>query len=119
MCEFYQVDLEMSFVEQTDVLKVLEQYSKDTAQAMVPHKTIVTDFPHISYHDAMDQYGTDRPDIRFDMKVIDVSEIVRESEFGVFSKTITSGGVVKAIKLDQQELSRKDIDEITEVAKHA
>ena len=66
MCEFYQVDLEMSFVEQQDVLDVLKAFSIDLCKTLVPHKRIVTeDFPYISYKDAMDKYGIDRPDLRF------------------------------------------------------
>lgn len=90
-CEFYQVDLEMSFVEQEDVLQLLEAYSRAVTKAMVPNKRIVTDFPRIRYNDAMDTYGSDRPDIRFGMHLIDLSAIVKDSEFSVFSNAIADG----------------------------
>jgi len=118
-CEFYQVDLEMSFVEQEDVLQLLEAYSRAVTAAVVPEKRITTDFPRITYKDAMDTYGSDRPDIRFGMHLIDLSEVVAGCEFGVFANAIKDGWVVKWIKLDGQSMTRKEIDALTEVAKHA
>lgn len=121
MCEFYQVDIEMSFVEQEDVLDLLKAYSLDVAKHMTPHKTLKfgDEFPRISYHDAMNQYGIDRPDLRFGMKIVDVSELVKDSEFGVFSWTIKDWGVVRAIKLEWQTMTRKEIDAVTKIAKQA
>jgi aspartyl-tRNA synthetase len=77
MCEFYQVDLEMSFVEQEDVMHVLQQYSLDVAKNFAAHKTLKfgDDMPRISYQDAMNNYGIDRPDLRFDMKISDLTDI--------------------------------------------
>jgi aspartyl-tRNA synthetase len=121
MCEFYQIDLEMSFVEQEDVLQVLKKYSLDLVHKLTPHKTLKfgDQFPKISYYDAMDKYGIDRPDLRFDMQMINISDIVANSEFGVFKNTVAEGGVVKAMKLDSHIMTRKEIDEATDLAKQA
>jgi len=116
-CEFYQVDLEMSFVEQEDVLRVLEAYSRFITETMVPHKKITTDFPRISYKDAMDDYGSDRPDLRFGMKLVDLSAIVKDSGFGVFANTVKDGWVVKAIRLEGESMTRKEIDVLTDFVK--
>lgn len=115
MCEFYQIDLEMSFVEQDDVLQVLEWFSKELVTKLVPHKKITVDYVHLSYEEAMKSYGSDKPDLRFGMKIQDLTAIVSESEFGVFSSSKT----VRALVLEWQHMSRKEIDELTEVAKHA
>lgn len=84
-CEFYQVDAEMSFVEQEDVFALAEAYMQEMLEALVPQKSISVDFVRIPYAEAMEQYGSDKPDLRFDMQFVEVSEIIAESEFGVFS----------------------------------
>jgi aspartyl-tRNA synthetase len=93
MCEFYQVDLEMSFVEQDDVMHILQKYSLDVAKKFASQKTLKfgNKMPRISYQDAMDDYGIDRPDLRFGMKISDLTEVFTGSGFGVFGKTIASG----------------------------
>lgn len=118
MCEFYQIDFEMSFVEQEDVLAVLEEYHKSLVAHLVPHKRITVDFQHISYKDAMDRYGIDRPDMRFGMELVDLSSIFEQSSFKVFAQAIAEGGVVKAVKLEQQTITRKQIDELTQAVKN-
>ena len=119
MCEFYQIDCEMSFVEQEDVYHVVESFCKDLTKEMVPDKTIVWNFTRLSFNDAMDRYGSDKPDLRFGMKFIDVTSVFASSWFWVFKNTVTNGWAIKCIKLEWQEMSRKDIDELTEVAKQA
>ncbi len=119
MCEFYQIDFEMSFVEQEDVLQILEGYHRDLVKELVPHKRITTNFERMSYKDAMDNYGIDRPDVRFGMKLVDLSETFVDASFSVFKNAIDAGGVVKAIKLEGQSMTRKEIDALTEVAKAA
>ncbi|USN55125.1 MAG: aspartate--tRNA ligase [Candidatus Peribacteria bacterium] len=118
-CEFYQVDAEMSFVHQDDVFAVAESYATEMVTALVPHKTITVDFARISYDEAMQTYGSDKPDLRFGMEFCDLSELARNSGFSVFSAAVAESGIVKAIKLDQQTMTRKELDEITEVAKQA
>jgi len=119
MCEFYQVDLEMTFVDQADVLKVLSEYALNVAKTMVPNKIVESEIVHLTYQDAMDRYGCDKPDLRFGMEIVDLTSELTHTEFGVFKNAIANGGVVRAIKLEQQSMSRKELDELTEIAKRA
>jgi len=118
-CEFYQIDCEMSYVEQSDVFKVVESFMHDLVEELVPHKKITVDFVQIPHAEAMDKYWSDKPDLRFGMEFVDVSERLRDSDFWVFSNAIKDGWVVKAVKLEGQSMSRKEIDSLTEVAKQA
>lgn len=120
-CEFYQIDCEMSFVEQEDVFAVAEQFSRDLI-ANISDKKIVGlsaegNFLRLTHKEAMERYGSDKPDIRFDMHFEDVTEDFRDSGFSLFAKTVAEGGVVKAMKLPGKILSRSEIDGLTEVAK--
>jgi aspartyl-tRNA synthetase len=117
--EFTQLDLEMSFVDADDVMQVNEDVLHQIFKEMSPNKTIqASPFPRLTWEDAMNLYGSDKPDIRFEMKLQDVSEHVKDSGFQVFSKTVTSGGVVKALVVPGgAALSRKDIDDYTDLAK--
>ena len=110
--EFTQVDIEMSFVGMEDVLDVTEGMI-----ATLFHETKGIDlkrpFPRLSYAAAMDEYGTDRPDTRFGMKLVDISDIASTSEFRVFTQTVAEGGAVKAICVKAPHgLSRKDLDSL-------
>jgi aspartyl-tRNA synthetase len=116
-CEFYQIDCEMSFVEQEDVFTVAEWYIHDLIPALVPHKTITVDCKRLSYADAINLYWSDKPDLRFGMEFIDVSDVVRTSSFPLFTDTVANWQTVKAIRLSGQTMSRKEFDEITDVAK--
>lgn len=116
-CEFYQIDCEMSFVEQEDVFKIAEWYIHDLIPTLVPQKTITVDFKRLSYADAIDLYGSDKPDLRFGMEFVDVSEVVSKSTFGVFTDAVTAWQKVKALRLEWQTMSRKEFDELTEIAK--
>jgi aspartyl-tRNA synthetase len=119
-CEFYQIDVEMSFVEQEDVFKIAEGYVKDLIPALSPHKHIKDNKVYrLTHSQAMDMYGSDKPDIRFDMKFVDLTKDFANSEFSVFRDAVASGGTVKAMKLSGKTMSRSEIDEITEVAKSA
>ncbi len=118
-CEFYQVDAEMSFVHQDDVFDVAERFMREMVETLVPNKSISVEFTRLPYAEAMDYYGSDKPDLRFDMQFVNISQLVENCEFGVFANAIKDGGVVKAIKLEKQTMSRKEIDEITEIAKQA
>lgn len=118
-CEFYQIDAEMSFVDQDDVFAVAEWYVNSLIPAVTPHKTITVNFQRIPHHEAMDQYGSDKPDVRFGMKFVNISDLVKDSWFGVFANTVQEWWVVKAIKLEWQSMTRKEIDAVTKVAKEA
>lgn len=118
-CEFYQIDCEMSFVEQDDIFDVVENYLTDAVKNL-SEKTIMNQiFYRMSYEEAMENYGTDKPDLRFDLKFVDLTDIYANSEFAVFKSVVESGWVVKAIKLEWQEISRKQIDELTKTAQNA
>ena len=93
--EFYQLDLEMSFVEQKDVLSLFEELIQHLFQEIKGIK--LTEFPRISYAKAMEKYGSDKPDIRFGMKLQEMSEFVQRSNFNAFKTVLDSGGRVKAI----------------------
>ncbi len=117
--EFTQLDLEMAFVDQEDVLELFERMLIEMSEKLVPHKKIIQKpFPRITWVQAMNDYGIDKPDIRYDLKIKDVSDLVQNCEFSVFSNAIKSGGVVRALKVDGGlELTRKEIDDLTELAK--
>lgn len=116
--EFTQVDLETSFLEQKDIQAIVETMLKNVVKE-VRGVEITEDFPIMSYQEAMDHYGSDKPDIRFDMKLIDLSEIVRECDFSVFKNTVLDGGKVKAINLKglADEYTRKTADALVDVVK--
>lgn len=115
--EFTQLDVEMSFVEQEDVLQVIEGYTRYVVSNLSP-KTMITPFPRFTYDDAMARYGSDKPDIRFGLELKDLSEIVRQSEFSVFNAALDNGGQVKAVRYPGgASLSRKDVDNLGEFCK--
>ncbi len=113
-CEFYQIDCEMSFVEQEDVYAVAEWYIRDLIPTVVPHKQIVVDFHRLSYADAMETYGSDKPDLRFDSKMIEVTEVFASSELDF----LRTAPCIKAVVLHDLS-TRKQIDALTEVVKLA
>lgn len=115
--EFTQIDLEMSFVEMEDVLAIGEGFLKRVFREVLD--VDLPDIPRMTYTDAMEQYGSDKPDIRFDMKIKNVSDIVENCGFGVFSGAVQSGGTVRAItaKGAADVLTRKEIDKLQESAK--
>ncbi|MFZ1360700.1 MAG: aspartate--tRNA ligase [Candidatus Saccharimonadales bacterium] len=117
--DFYQLDLEMAFVDDGEVVRSeMEPLIKQLATEF-GHKTLVSDdVPRISYQAAMDRYGSDKPDLRFGMELIDLSDELRGTEFGVFKGTLESDGIVKAICVPGgASLSRKQIDGFTDIAK--
>ena len=117
--EFTQLDVEMSFVNEKDVMQINEGLLIQLTKKFAADKKIQSEtFPVFTWKEAMDSYGSDKPDIRFEMKIVDVSEIVKNSGFGVFSNNIKEGGVVKALRVEgAAELTRKEIDDLTELAK--
>lgn len=117
--EFTQLDLEMSFVERDDVLALVEQLYTEMLPAVAPHKKLLTSpWPKLSYHEAMERYGTDKPDLRFGMELVEVSDVFAKSEFKVFKSALEVGGVVKCIVAPKcADLSRKEVDALTEAAK--
>ena len=116
--EFTQIDLEMSFVERDDVFAIAEGYVKRLFKEVLD-VDIKTPLPRMKYDDAMNNYGSDKPDTRFEMKIKDISDIVENCGFSVFADTVKSGGTVRAItaKGGAAVYTRKEIDALTEEAK--
>lgn len=117
--EFYQLDLEMSFVEDGETIRQMtEPLIEKLASEFAGKKLLFDKIPRIPYAEAMDVYGTDKPDLRFDMKLVDLSALFENTAFSVFKSALEKGGVVKAIKVERgSELSRKQIDAFTDIAK--
>ncbi len=114
--EFTQIDAEMSFVDSDDVIEVFEGLIS-TIFADCMDRELKTPFPRLTYAEALDRYGLDNPDTRFDMELKDLTEVVRDSGFKVFDSAIAKGGVVKAVKVTNgADFSRKDLDDLTELA---
>jgi len=116
--EFTQVDIETSFLGEEEIRSGTEEMLKYVVKE-VKDIELTDDFPTITYDEAMEQYGSDKPDIRFDMKLKDVGAVVSESDFRVFTSTIDDGGVVKGLTVPGgvDAFTRKEIDGLEEVAK--
>ncbi len=115
--EFTQIDIEMSFVNREDVMKLSEGLVIALYEALKGKKPQEMPFPRMSYNEAMERYGTDKPDLRFDLPLFDITDIFKNTAFGVFKKTIDNGGVIKVIVLTGKTLSRKDLDTAVDTAK--
>lgn len=117
--EFYQLDLEMSFVESGEVVReTMEPLIKQLATGFAGKTLLSEEVPRIPYEEAMDRFGSDKPDLRYGMELADLTDILKETGFGVFANTISGGGVVKAICVKNgASLSRSQIDTFTELAK--
>jgi aspartyl-tRNA synthetase len=117
--EFTQLDLEMSFVQRDDVLALVEQLYTEMIPMVAPHKRLLSSpWPKFSHREVIERYGTDKPDLRFGMELIDVSDIFAKSDFRVFQSAIEAGGLVKCIVAPGcADHSRKEVDALTEAAK--
>lgn len=116
--EHTQIDLEMSFVTQDDVFEIVEGMFKEIWKG-IKNIDLVTPFRRMTYDEVISTYGIDKPDLRIrgELRIEDISEIVKDSEFKVFTDTISGGGIAAGIKLDKQEVTRKIIDGLTEFVK--
>ncbi|KON70227.1 aspartate--tRNA ligase [Peribacillus butanolivorans] len=115
--EFTQIDIETSFMGQEDIIKTAENMMAKVMKD-VKGLDVTLPFPRMTYNEAMSRYGSDKPDTRFEMELKDVSEIVKDSDFKVFTGAVANGGQVKAIvvKGGNADYSRKDIDALAEFA---
>ncbi|MEH7236146.1 aspartate--tRNA ligase [Bacillus sp. JJ1562] len=113
--EFTQIDIETSFMSQEDIMAMAEQMMEKLMKD-VKGMDIELPLPRLTYEDAMNRYGSDKPDTRFEMELINLSEVVKDSGFKVFSNAVATGGQVKAInaKGAADKYTRKDIDGLTE-----
>jgi aspartyl-tRNA synthetase len=116
--EFTQIDIEMSFGSEKLLFQMTEEMMAAIYQEVLDVK-IETPFPLLKYQDAIDRFGTDKPDMRFGMEIVDLGEIVRGTAFKVFAQVLESGGQVRAlnVKNSTDVLSRKALDDLTEIAK--
>ncbi len=120
--EFYQLDMEMSFVEQEDIFLIMEplmiSLTNKFSQKKIINLSSDGHFPRLSWREAMDKYGSDKPDLRFDLPIKNIISIVNDCGFSVFTEAIKKGGVVHALKVDGgAKFTRKEIDEIGDIAK--
>ncbi len=117
--EFTQLDIEMSFVEEEDVIALMEGLLCKLWREVLDQE-IPVPFPRLTYLEAMDRFGTDRPDLRFGMELVDISSHCAQCGFQVFADAVGSGGVVKAINASGcGTFSRKQIDELTDLVKQS
>ena len=116
--EFTQIDVEMSFIDEEDIMTMNEGFMKRIFKEVLG-KDLETPFRRIKYQDAMDNYGIDKPDTRFDLRLHDLSEILKNTGFAVFSGAIAGGGSVRGInaKGAAEKLSRKEIDKLADFVK--
>jgi len=114
--EFTQLDVEMSFVAEDDVIEAMEAVMGAVFE-VAGFDVAPPPWRRIGYDEAMARYGVDRPDTRFGMQIADVGEALASSEFKVFSGALASGGVVRGINAGARELARRDLDELTELAR--
>ncbi|KPM49366.1 bifunctional amidotransferase subunit GatB/aspartate--tRNA ligase AspS [Jiulongibacter sediminis] len=118
--EFTQLDIEMAFVSMQDIIDVNTRLFNEVVTKVYGNKWRLFPFKVISYYEAMEKYGCDRPDLRFGLEMQDITEIVKETEFQVFAKPIEEGGIVKCIKvggdLQKKRLSKGQIEKLTSIA---
>jgi aspartyl-tRNA synthetase len=118
--EFTQLDMELSFVDQDDVLDIIERLFTALCREVVPHKRLLTPFPRLTYAEAMERFGSDKPDLRYGLELVNLGEVVTASSFGVFRAALDHGGQVKGLRVPGAgNYSRKQIDEVVELAKQA
>ncbi|GAB4267176.1 MAG: aspartate--tRNA ligase [Candidatus Rifleibacteriota bacterium] len=118
--EFYQLDIEMSFVTQDEVFETLENLLYGVFTEFSDWKVTKPPFPRIPYEEAMLKYGTDKPDLRFGVEIEDVSDIFAASEFNAFKSVVENGGVVRAISVpDMADKSRKFLKDLEDFAREA
>lgn len=116
--EFTQLDLEMSFVDADDIIGIIDALVQRVAKKILG-RDITLPLPRMSYEEAMRRFGSDQPDLRYGMEIVDITEIAKTVEFRVFRSTADEGGFVRGIKVDgrAEEFSRRRLDELTEFVK--
>lgn len=120
--EFYQLDMEMSFVEQEDIFKIMDPLWVEATKKFSGKKFVSLDksgnILRLPWKEAMNKYGSDKPDLRFALEIIPITNLVKDCGFSVFAEAVKKGGVVHALKIDNgAKFTRKEIDELTETAK--
>ncbi len=116
--EFTQLDVEMSFVTEADVMGLIEGMLIELVEKTTQKRIQQQPFPHLSYAEVMNRYGTDHPDIRFGLPLVEVSDLAETSDFRVFAEAVRSGGMVKGLRVPgAASYTRKELDELTEAAR--
>ena len=115
--EFSQIDLEMSFVDEEDVFNVTEGMIKQIVKDVKGFE--LADFPRMTYNEAMDRYGSDKPDTRFELELLDLTKILKDTSMNVFRKNIEDGGIAKCliVKNNGDKYSRTDVEHLTDFVK--
>ncbi len=116
--EFSQIDMEMSFIDEEELFQLVENMMAAIYKGTLDI-TIETPFPILKYQDAIDRFGSDKPDLRFDMEIVDLADTVAGTDFKVFAEVLKTGGQIRALnaKKSTEVLSRKALDDLTELAK--
>ncbi len=116
--EFTQLDIEMAFVERDDVLNLVEDLFTALIPAVAPHKRLLASpWPRLTYAEAIERYGSDKPDLRFGLELWEATDLFTQSAFRVFQDTIQQGGVIKGIRVPgAATFTRKELDQLTEEA---
>jgi aspartyl-tRNA synthetase len=116
--EFTQLDIEMSFVEEEEIIALIEEMFYTMVRTLKPEKRMHKPFPRLTYAESLDRFGTDKPDIRFGMEIKDISDIAAGTEFGVFRKALDAGGKVKGICVPGcAGYTRRQMDDLNDSAK--
>tara|TARA_Y100000588_G_scaffold66783_1_gene67409 strand:+ start:1889 stop:3676 length:1788 start_codon:yes stop_codon:yes gene_type:complete len=116
--EFTQLDLEMSFVEEEDILELTEKMYSSLVKELAPNKKIPKKFPRISYQESMQKYGTDKPDLRFGLELFDFSDLFVDTEFRVFDSILNDGGIIKGFAAPSMaSYPRRQLDDLNEFVK--
>ena len=116
--EFTQLDLEMSFVEEEDILELTEKMYSTLVKELAPNKKIPKKFPRISYQESMQKYGTDKPDLRFGLELFDFSDLFVGTEFRVFDSILNDGGIIKGFAAPAMaSYPRRQLDDLNEFVK--
>ena len=116
--EFTQLDLEMSFAEQDDVLEVVESLLVALVPAVTPHKQLLSPFPRLTYAEAIARFGTDKPDLRYGLELVELSDLTADSGFDVFVSALSSHGQVKGLRAPGcAAYSRRQLDELQEIVR--
>ena len=118
--EFTQLDVEMAFVEEEDILVLIEELYAAMSEAVAPHFTLPSPFPRLTYTESMERFGTDKPDMRYGLELHDFTESIRGTEFQVFTRVIEEGGRIRGFVVPGGgDIPRRGIDTLTELAREA
>ncbi|MFA7249039.1 MAG: aspartate--tRNA ligase [Dehalococcoidia bacterium] len=118
--EFTQLDVEMAFVEEEDILALIEELYTDLSAEVGAHFTVPSPFPRLTFAESMERFGSDKPDLRFGLELHDLTSLVRETEFQVFTRVIEDGGRIRGFVVSGgADIPRRGVDALTELAREA